>query len=35
MSPQGPGCCDHNGVERAANLLTSLPFAWIGLHGMR
>lgn len=35
MSPQGPGCCDHNGRERAANLLTSLPYAWIGVHGLR
>jgi hypothetical protein len=35
MSPQGPGCCDHNGRERVANLLTSLPYAAIGIHGIR
>ena len=35
MSPHGPGCSDHNGRERAANLLTSLPYAWVGLRGLR
>lgn len=35
MSPRGPGCCDHNGRERVANLITSLPYAWIGIHGIR
>ncbi|KAI8473911.1 MAG: hypothetical protein J3K34DRAFT_518620 [Monoraphidium minutum] len=35
MSPQGPGVCDHCRRERGANLLTSLPYAWIGVHGLR
>lgn len=35
MSPQGPGCCDLHGPDRAANLVTTIPYALIGLHGMR
>ncbi|WIA21866.1 hypothetical protein OEZ85_004242 [Tetradesmus obliquus] len=35
MSPQGPGCCDFNKGERVANVLTSLPYAAIGLHSIR
>ncbi|KAF8057250.1 hypothetical protein HT031_006058 [Scenedesmus sp. PABB004] len=35
LSPQGPGCCDFNGRERVANVLTSLPYAAIGIHGVR
>lgn len=35
MSPRGPGCCDSNCRERTLNLITSLPYAWIGIHGMR
>lgn len=32
---QGPGCCDFNKGERVANVLTSLPYAAIGLHSIR
>jgi hypothetical protein len=31
MSPCGPGCCDGNRLERAANVLTSLPYVAVGL----
>lgn len=28
--PKGPGVCDHNDIERAVNLATSLPYVYIG-----
>lgn len=34
-SPQGPGCCDFNKFERVANVLTSFPYAAIGVHSLR
>jgi hypothetical protein len=33
--PQGPGCCDHNGFERFANVLTSVPYVAVGIHAYR
>lgn len=35
LSPQGGGCCDFNRTERIANLVSSLPYAWIGHHALR
>lgn len=35
MHLQGPGCCDHNHTERAANILTSLPYLAIGVDSYR
>jgi hypothetical protein len=32
---QGPGCCDHNHTERAANIVTSLPYLAIGVDSYR
>ncbi len=32
---QGPGTCDHTAAERAANLVTCLPFFKIGLDTYR
>jgi hypothetical protein len=34
-SEQGPGCCDFNKFERVANVLTSFPYAAIGVHSIR
>lgn len=33
--PQGPGTNDHTRAERIINVLTSLPFFAVGLHGLR
>jgi hypothetical protein len=33
--PQGPGNNDHSMAERVVNVLTSLPFFAVGLHGLR
>lgn len=36
VRPQGPGeCCDHNCLERALNVVTSIPFMVVGLATMR
>eukprot|EP00210_Caulerpa_lentillifera_P002659 g2539.t1 len=33
--PKGPGTCDHNETERAANVITSLPFFLVGIQTIR
>lgn len=35
VSPKGPGVCDHNARERIANVLTSIPFLFVGCHTAR
>lgn len=34
-SMQGPGVCDHNALERTVNIITSLPYAFVGLHALK
>jgi hypothetical protein len=35
MSPSGPGCCDHCGRERWANVATSAPYIAVGLRAFQ
>eukprot|EP00884_Botryococcus_braunii_P020653 jgi/Botrbrau1/7271/Bobra.0318s0009.1 len=35
LRPEGPGTCDHSAVERAANLITTIPYFVMGLQTMR
>lgn len=34
LRPVGPGVSDHNVLERCINVITSLPYAAVGLHAM-
>lgn len=35
VSPKGPGMSDYNARERIANVLTSIPFVFVGCHTMK
>lgn len=35
VRPQGPGVCDCNGLERLMNIVTSLPFMFVGMGTVR
>lgn len=35
FKPNGPGSCDHNWLERALNILTSVPYGLVGIHALR